>query len=466
MGTANTSDKEFILAKNYVRIRFYKYNTNVDYSAQIKILSVVERFTDDETKINSLANRVNAIEDSSPVSSSDYYGDTFTKTGTGRSIDFDHAFKKGAKIDVWVSAEASGDVVGFIGFLDSTNYEVILNATTSKQTVILTNNYVKVRFYNNTHNVAYTGNIVIHSVPVRISQCEINTYSTPLKMLVIGDSFSASVNHYIKYMLPKLPLGSELKTTAVVGAKLKDREQNRTLYPYTSRPVSGAPGNQNVFASQIEKLKRLMAGVDLDEGEEQWYATEADYPNVIIVAGGQNDKFDADESHYFEQYVVKYENVYYKNYENNVVEGSCYAKSDIDTIDRTTFAGSYRYLCETLRKMFPKAHLFVTTVANLSYWTDGYTGNVNPFESRMKEAVQQRWCSHACGATLIDWQDSQISCLTTYPGGSGTSADPFLVKGNGEPYSDSGDGMHPNDQGAKKLGRYTARVIMSAMFDE
>ena len=407
--------------------------------------------------IGSNTQRIGALEKSVD-------GETIATTSATRLIDVVHSFAKGATVEFSGDGnDAEGDEIAVFGYYDNNNYETIgyfdCGQTTKK--VMLEKDYVKVRFYNNSASVGFTAIIDIYGVEKDVADLKAATIKKPLKFLVIGDSYTAVADYWRKYFLPKMPKGSQIKTTAVIGASVKDKYQDRTTYPYTSRPTSSDySGNLNTFGCQIAKLERLMAGVDLDPGETQWYANQSDYPDVIIVEGGMNDSFDADTSHYIEQFVEQKTSVYYKEKSTSAtVQGNCYVKSDIEQINRTTFAGAYRYICETLRKKFPNALLFMTTCSNLGYW------DYNLVERRQKIAEQQRYCAHICGAGLIDWQGCQISCLTTYPGGSGTSEDPYTLYGNGEAWSDSNDAMHPNTQGAEKLGKYTANVILNKVAD-
>lgn len=445
---ASTTKKTKVLAKDYIKVVFYDNSQRISYTAKVHIDGHKQAITSNTQHISVLEKSVD--------------GETITTTGSTRLIDVVHSFEKGATVEFSGDGnDAEGDEIAVFGYIDSNNYESIgyfdCGQTTKK--VMLEKDYVKVRFYNNSASVGFTAIIDIYGVEKDISDLKEATLKKPIKFLIIGDSYTAVADYWRKYFLPKMPKGSQIKTTAVIGASVKDKYQDRTTYPYTSRPTSSDySGNLNTFGSQLEKLERLMTGVDLDSGETQWYANPSDYPDVIIIEGGMNDGFDADTSHYIEQFVEEVTNVYYKEKPTSAIaQGNCYVKSDIEQINRTTFAGAYRYICETLRKKFPDALLFMTTCSNLGYW------DYNLVERRQKIAEQQRYCAHICGASLIDWQDCQISCLTTYPGGSGTSEDPYTLYGNDEDFSDSNDAMHPNTRGAKKLGEYTANVILNKL---
>ena len=244
----------------------------------------------------------------------------------------------------------------------------------------------------------------------------------------------------------------------VVSATIKDWYNDRVSHPYTSRPVSTqTSGNLNTVACQIEKLKRLIVGTDLDAGETAIYQSADEYPNVIIIEGGQNDMYDDDAkvATYYDQFLTLAENVYYVH-DNTTQQGNYYIASDIETIDRTCFAGAYRYITQTLHNMFPDAQIFFVTRSRLGY----FVYNVN--ERADKVAEQQRMCAKLCGVSVIDWnKEGNISTITDYPTGSGTSADPYKTQNT----LDASDGLHPNVRGGRWYGRLAAKVIKERFAD-
>lgn len=282
----------------------------------------------------------------------------------------------------------------------------------------------------------------------------------PLRVLVLGDSYSQGGGQWIKPMISYFPQGSTWISLAVSSATIRDRYTDRNTYPYTDRPVStDNTGNHNTLACQIQKLKRLMAGVDLDEGESKIYSTESSYPNVIIIEGGMNDGADTEdkEKTYFNQFEKYVNNVYIKQKSSmEVSQGQCYIQTPIEEVDRTCFAGAYRYLVEELLSLFPNAQIFFTTASGLGYWS----GSV--VKKRYDTAKQQRQCANLCAATVIDWSaEGQINSIVNHPSGSGTEDDPYIwgeTKNTG--YNDTNDAMHPNQRGGNKYGKLAALVIM------
>ena len=283
------------------------------------------------------------------------------------------------------------------------------------------------------------------------------------KVLILGDSYSQNNGPWVRGMQEWLNITS-LVNLGVSSCSVKDKYQDRNTYPYTSRPVqANSTGNLNTLGCQIEKLKRLMAGTDLDSGENKIYETEDEYPNVIIIEGGMNDSFDSDEKEktYYAQFEKEVSGVYIQQSSSKeATQGTCYIQTPIDEVDRTCYAGAYRYVVESLLTLFPKAQIFITTCSGLGYW------NGSVVEKRYRTAVQQRKCANLCAATVIDWSaEGQISSILTHPQGSGTHKDPYIWGQCTLPNADSGDLMHPNTKGGKKYGHLAALVIKQRFLD-
>ena len=273
-------------------------------------------------------------------------------------------------------------------------------------------------------------------------------------LLILGDSYS-EMGLWVDAMREKLG-GANIVNLGVSCACIKDREADRKAYPYTSRPsMADNPGNHNTLACQIEKLKRLMAGTDLDKGEQAVYQNEADYPDIIIIEGGMNDTYDSEETvaAYGEQFIKYVSDVWIlEGYEKALKKGNTFIKRPVDEVDRTCFAGAYRYLVEELGALFPKAQFFFTTASRLGYWSY----NIN--EVRDKTAAQQRECARLCGAAVIDWNAcGGINTIVNCPPGDGTREHPYPTVCIHAP--DTDDAMHPNALGAKKYGALAANMI-------
>lgn len=274
-----------------------------------------------------------------------------------------------------------------------------------------------------------------------------------LNVLILGDSYS-EMGRWVRYMKEVIEV-NDIVNLGVSSATLKDRYADRTTYPYSDRPnTADGSGNTNTLSSQIQRLKRLMAGTDLDSGETQIYATEAEYPDVIIIEGGMNDAPDTEEvvKTYQNQFLVS-KTAYYKlNSSATATQTTVWVKPSLDTIDRTCFAGAYRYLCEELLALFPKAQIFITTASHTNYFT------VNPNVRYGDIAEQQRKCANIMSYTVIDWHaEGNLNTMMIGLNGSGTQSDPYTPVGGNEYTTDL---LHPNDEGAKRYGRLAGKVIM------
>lgn len=273
-----------------------------------------------------------------------------------------------------------------------------------------------------------------------------------LNVLVLGDSYS-EMGRWIRFMREVIDV-KNLVNLGVSSATLRDRYSDRTTYPYSDRPdKADGSGNTNTLSSQIQKLKRLMNGTDLDSGENQLYANESEYPDVIIIEGGMNDSPDSDEvvATYNNQFMTSKTAYYKANSSSSVTQTTVWVKPSLDTIDRTCFAGAYRYLCEELLALFPKAQIFITTASHMNYFT------VNPNEVYGKIAEQQRKCADIMSYTVIDWHaEGNLNTMMIGLNGSGTQSDPYTPVGGDEYTTDL---LHPNDEGAKRYGRLAGKVI-------
>ena len=273
-----------------------------------------------------------------------------------------------------------------------------------------------------------------------------------LNVLVLGDSYS-EMGRWIRFMREVINV-KNLVNLGVSSATLRDRYSDRTTYPYSDRPdKADGSGNTNTLSSQIQKLKRLMNGTDLDSEENQLYANESEYPDVIIIEGGMNDSPDSNEvvATYNNQFMTSKTAYYKANSSSPVTQTTVWVKPSLDTIDRTCFAGAYRYLCEELLTLFPKAQIFITTASHMNYFT------VNPNEIYGKIAEQQRKCADIMSYTVIDWHaEGNLNTMMIELNGSGTQSDPYTPVGGDEYTTDL---LHPNDEGAKRYGRLAGKVI-------
>ena len=254
-----------------------------------------------------------------------------------------------------------------------------------------------------------------------------------LNALILGDSYS-SLGHWITYLTKYIRI-TGLVNVAVVGASIRDFGQEN--------PNMNLCGQADTIESYVTK------GII--------YTDENEYPDIIILQGGENEGPDSDEvfSKYNTQF-SKVVNAYVKKNDTAVLQNVS-VPTPLSEVNKKTFAGAYRYIAEKLLTLFPRAQLFITSVTRL-----GYINTSNLGEYREKEAIQQRTIAARMSVPFIDFAGlSGINDIFNYPRGSGTKDDPYT---NG-PARDTFDSMHPNyndnASGASKLGQVAANCIKS-----
>lgn len=390
-----------------------------------------------------------------------------SSTGTAnRTVVVPYPIKK----DKWYKVRLTTSSNSYVGDVYTTPYPTPAYGYVSKATPVLKlkaiadETAVRCFIHVNGDETSQSVTVTVRELGIQeTSNSSTSENDRQYKVLILGDSYSQNNGPWVKGMQEWLNITS-LVNLGVSSCSVKDKYQDRTTYPYTSRPVqANSTGNLNTLGCQIEKLKRLMAGTDLDSGENKIYETEDEYPNVIIIEGGMNDSFDRDEKEktYYAQFEKEVSGVYIQQSSSKeATQGTCYIQTPIDEVDRTCYAGAYRYVVESLLTLFPKAQIFITTCSGLGYW------NGSVVEKRYRTAVQQRKCANLCAATVIDWSaEGQISSILTHPQGSGTQEDPYIWGQCTLPNADSGDLMHPNTKGGKKYGHLAALVIKQRFLD-
>ena len=275
------------------------------------------------------------------------------------------------------------------------------------------------------------------------------------KVLVLGDSYSAMAGgRWITQLKSLVGLG-EVVNLGVSSATMKDKVADRTAYPYSDRPVSSAGNGNNIntFGSQVEKLKRLMLGEDLDSGESKVYENSA--PDIILIEGGTNDLVDDSTDNYVSQIYTVKQGVFIKSksasataQENKFIK----IPTHYEDTDRTTFAGAMRYLYGVLHEMFRNALIFFITPCGLHYMS----GSTHKY---LEKGEQIKKAASLLCTPVIDWGvNGRLSMCDNVVTGTGTETDPYIYDAKGE-YSV--DALHPNDDGAKLLAMEVAKVLTS-----
>lgn len=269
-------------------------------------------------------------------------------------------------------------------------------------------------------------------------------------VLILGDSYSAMAGgRWITQLKSLVSLG-DVVNLGVSSATLKDKYTDRTTYPYSDRPVSSAGNGNNIntFGSQVEKLKRLMLGEDLDDGESMVYENSA--PDIILIEGGTNDLVDDSTDNYVSQIYTVEQAYIASRFNGTARSGAIKIPTPYEETDRTTFAGAMRYLYGVLHEMFPAALIFFITPCGLHYMS----GSTHKY---LEKGEQIKKAASLLATPVIDWGvNGRLTLCDNAVTGTGTEDDPYIYDAAGE-YSV--DALHPNEAGAKLLAMEVAKAL-------
>ncbi len=193
---------------------------------------------------------------------------------------------------------------------------------------------------------------------------------------------------------------------AVPGAHWCDYE-NSVL---DGNPVFN-PGDYsgNTMSNQMEKIKLQKAAGNPDF---------ADF-DVIIMAAGTNDDMPECAEICDAQFCR---------------DG---AYVPLDEVDRKTWGGAVRYVCESLYELYPNAYQFICTPVQA-------VDNIRPFRSILEKGRALKEIAARLSVRYID---------TLYCG----------IYGRYEKWEENGrclaDGLHPNANGAKQMGFFNAMAV-------
>lgn len=245
------------------------------------------------------------------------------------------------------------------------------------------------------------------------------------KFLFMGDSITAlgmGERGWVKYFSEIINPGV-IVNTAVVGCRWADNV--KTIY--NGNPIwSGDPGgddNHNVIGNQIEKLLR---GKDVTHPE---YCRVEEYEDFeyIFIAAGTNDNDNSHEPDDIaainKQFLVSAEEVL-----------------PLEKVNRKTWAGAVRYAYENLKKMYPNAKIFICSPIQAHERSRTYKDTER--KGRMLNAI----CKRISDVTFVNTFECGICGIFEHYHAGGRD----LV-----------DGLHPNANGAKKMGVYNARAFLN-----
>lgn len=225
------------------------------------------------------------------------------------------------------------------------------------------------------------------------------------KLITLGDSITAlgtGSTGWVKYFIEKT--GCELvANVAVNGATLMDKSGTT----YDGNPVFNGSDNNvnNVLGNQVQKI--------LNNSYEA--------PDIIMISIGTNDGISITKD--------QIKSAYYDS-SNNLIS--------LDSVNRTTCAGAYRWCLEKLHTKYPNALIFWCTPIM------GYQ-STRSAENAMAYAESLRIATEYTGQMMIDTIRCGINGVNEVSGANGQ----YLV-----------DGLHPNVNGAKKIGYYNASKVL------
>ena len=246
-----------------------------------------------------------------------------------------------------------------------------------------------------------------------------------LKILTLGDSITAmgGVNGWT-YWIKQYLLADKVVNVSVAGSTWQDKVASQT---YDGNPQPSTNGN--VMGNQVQKVLNAKAN------------GEADYQdfNVITFSFGTNDSVD-----FSVQTKESVESQFITNYAQNN-----FTVVPIDNVNRQTLAGAMRYGFQKLHEAYPNAVIFMCTPTQECYET---------FDSIYKKGDFINFVADRLGAETIDTRRCGIRNI--YESQTTIDYDHPKQSGAAPIQTDLLDGIHTNENGAKKIAKYNAREIM------
>jgi len=244
------------------------------------------------------------------------------------------------------------------------------------------------------------------------------------RILFLGDSITALnttdrgwVKYFNEIMEPK-----HFVNVSVSGARLS----NGQPVEYDGNPVflgDKTDYNQNVLANQIEKISRAK------DKNNKHYSYNPDYEDfdLILVAAGTNDWFSKEKCD-----IDTIEDQFTKN-------GAVVDSNDINCY---TWPGAMRFIYESLKSMYPTAKIYFCAPIQGFETVRGYT------EISYKRRLMRMICDRISDVTFIDTFNCGIC---------------GIYEKDGEMGRDLIDGLHPNVNGAKKIGKFNANAVKCSL---
>ena len=238
-----------------------------------------------------------------------------------------------------------------------------------------------------------------------------------MKVLFMGDSIT-HLNVWVKYFNEIIKPEHHINI-AVSGSRWCDFVD--TVYdgePVWRQEDGGGPNN--TICNQVEKVLRAK-----DETHPLYKRDEAyDGFDVIFVSAGSNDAI--------------HEKLPTADEINTQFINNGQTTLPLEKVDRKTFAGSMRYTYEHLRRLYPNAKIFYCSPVQAAE-------NIRTFASiKLKGQLIKAICDRISDVVFVDTFNCGICGIYEEWNKNGRD----LI-----------DGLHPNDNGGKKIAEYNARAV-------
>ncbi|MBR4910842.1 MAG: SGNH/GDSL hydrolase family protein [Clostridia bacterium] len=241
------------------------------------------------------------------------------------------------------------------------------------------------------------------------------------KILFLGDSITAlntTERGWVRYF-NEIIMPESFVNLAVSGARLSNSAEP---VEFDGDPVfrgENTDYRQNVVLNQIEKLSR---GKNADN---KHFNRNPDYDgfDIIIIAAGTNDWFCKEK------------------FDIEAIESQFTENGEVIPLEKVncfTFAGAMRFIYEKLRGFYPDSKIFFCSPIQAAEAK-------RPYDSILyKRNLMRAVCDRLSDAVFIDTFNCGIC---------------GIYEKNEENGRDLIDGLHPNADGAKKIGLFNARAI-------
>ena len=237
------------------------------------------------------------------------------------------------------------------------------------------------------------------------------------KILFMGDSITALgvwVKYFIEIMKPE-----KYVNIAVSSATWKDNAN--TIYD--GNPLFNGP-DANVNNTVCNQVEKLLRGKD-NKNKNYTYNSDYDDFDIIVVSAGTNDcgieEIDNIEKEIYSQFFDENKDLL-----------------SLDKVNCNTMAGAMRFTYENLIRMYPNAIIcFCSPIQGAE--------DIRPYSLiKLKRNYINAFCEHISDVKFID----------TFKCGICGAYEKWQCSG-----PNLADGLHPNDNGAKKIALFNAQSI-------